>query len=186
MYGLNATLDESGYIWMFGGSGASYAQNGLWRLNTNTGMWALMKGNANNAAETISVKGNSGVEGSSYTPSSRYWSLIWYDKHGYIWIFGGYGYNTNAASGYLNDLWRYNIATNQWAWISGSPANASPSGAGMGTKNQININNVIGARAAGLAVYDNTYVYQFGGYGVDSAAAYGSLNTFSRTKLYTN
>jgi len=139
------TADESGNIWLFGGSGTSYNQNGLWRFNTTTNMWALMGGTASAAGIIYSVRGNSGVESATYTPGARYNSAMWYDEHGYIWIFGGTGYST-ASVGYLNDLWRYNIATQQWAWISGSPTTADATGSSMGTQNQINSNNIIGSR----------------------------------------
>ena len=43
-----------------------------------------------------------------------------------------------------------------------------------------------GRRSYAGAWYANTYVYELGGYGIDSTGTAGFTNTFSRTKLYTN
>jgi len=181
-----STLDESGNIWVFGGHSGTWVQNGFWRFNTNTRMWAWISGTQSASSAVVSVAGGTGVESASYTPSARQYPMMWYDKHGYIWLLGGYGYSTLATIGQLSDLWRYNIATKQWAWMKGINNSAGNTGANMGTKNQININNVMGSRGGGAVLYYNNYAYQFGGMGSDVAATNGYLNTFSRTKLYTN
>src|SRR5690606_29819892 len=56
-----------------------------------------------------------------------------------FYIFGGYGYGINGItdfliifylykgeSGYLNDLWEYEISKNQWTWLSGSKTTNAP------------------------------------------------------------
>ncbi|MBL0052495.1 MAG: hypothetical protein IPP29_13795 [Bacteroidetes bacterium] len=33
-------------------------------------------------------------------------------------LFGGFG-EANSSTGLLNDLWKYDITNNEWAWMSG-------------------------------------------------------------------
>ena len=55
--------------------------------------------------------------------------------------------------GYLNDLWKYDLDSNKWIWISGDD-----------TSNQVrNINN-IGSRFGHTMVLMNNYLYIFGGF----------------------
>ena len=44
----------------------------------------------------------------------------WTDSRGNLWLFGGEGYDSIGARGYLNDLWEFNPSTNEWTWVSGS------------------------------------------------------------------
>ncbi len=71
-------------------------------------------------------------------------SISWTDSHGNLWLFGGYGYGSTTSSGYLNDLWRYDPATNQWTWMSG--ANTIDQVGVYGTKGVPAAANVPGAR----------------------------------------
>src|SRR5690606_32894281 len=54
------------------------------------------------------------------TPGARLNAASWPDPQGYLWLFGGEGYDVSNQYGYLNDLWRYNPATGLWAWFGGS------------------------------------------------------------------
>ena len=51
----------------------------------------------------------------------------WKDRVGNLWMMGGKDYN-NA---YLNDMWKYNVVTNQWTWVRG--ANVPGSSGSYGT-----------------------------------------------------
>jgi hypothetical protein len=31
----------------------------------------------------------------------------WIDSSGNLWLFGGYGYDSTGALGYLNDMWHW-------------------------------------------------------------------------------
>jgi hypothetical protein len=35
-------------------------------------------------------------------------------------LFGGEGHDSTDNTGGLNDLWRYNLSTGLWTWMSGS------------------------------------------------------------------
>ena len=182
--GPGFAADESGYIWLFGGNG-TYLQNGLWRYNISSGKWAWMSCTKEATGIIGYVAGASGEEASGNCPGVKSGSAMWYDKHGYLWVFGGTGYNTSNTQGYMNDLWRYNIATNKWAWISGSPGSITI-GSTFGTQGYILKTNVGGARVNSMSWYDGTYAYLFGGYGAETSSSIGYFNTLQRTKLYTN
>ncbi len=54
-------------------------------------------------------------------PGSRMGAVSWHDASGNLWLYGGFGFDaTDILPGMLNDLWKYNITTNQWTWVSGS------------------------------------------------------------------
>jgi N-acetylneuraminic acid mutarotase len=47
--------------------------------------------------------------------------VTWVDGSGNLWLFGGYGFDSNGnGTSFLNDLWMFNTTTNQWTWVSGS------------------------------------------------------------------
>jgi hypothetical protein len=46
--------------------------------------------------------------------------VSWTDSTGNLWLFGGFGVDASGTGGDLNDLWEFNPATNEWAWMSGS------------------------------------------------------------------
>jgi len=71
------------------------------------------------------------------------------DASGNLWLFGGYGLaNTTATFGDMNDLWKYNIATNMWTWMGGDNT-VSTSGV-YGTMGTTAAGNKPGARVADL------------------------------------
>ena len=51
-------------------------------------------------------------------PSGRTYAVSWTDKNGRLWLFGGTFLTTYLT--YLNDLWVYDPATSEWAWMAGS------------------------------------------------------------------
>ena len=53
-------------------------------------------------------------------PSSRQNAASWTSPDGKLWLFGGGGYDSNAAIGALNDLWKFDPSTGQWTWVAGS------------------------------------------------------------------
>jgi hypothetical protein len=72
--------------------------------------------------------------------------------------------NWLALSGFLNDLWKYDLSTNEWTWISGS---STPDQ--LAVYGQIGVphpNNVPGSKYAGcMWEADNGALWIFGGYG---------------------
>ena len=105
-------------------------------------------------------------------PGARDESISWTDSHGNLWLFGGNG-KAAHTSGRLNDLWRYDPATNQWTWMSGS--NTINQVGVYGTKGVPDAANVPGAR--NIAFPGQTAPAICGCSGAKSTAAQISLAT---------
>jgi hypothetical protein len=66
------------------------------------------------------VYGTLGTSAMGNIPGSRTGAATWVDSGGNFWLFGGNGYDSNFVFGDLNDLWKFDPSTNEWAWISGT------------------------------------------------------------------
>lgn len=111
--------DSDGKFWIFGGSNpGNYCHAELWCFDPATLMWTWKKGM--NAMNIPGVYGTMGVPSPSNYPGARGWGAVsWADTLGNLWLFGGEGYDANATYGVLADLWKYEIATNEWTWMNG-------------------------------------------------------------------
>jgi hypothetical protein len=108
-----AWTDNSGNLWLFGGfNGPSLMYNDLWKYNVASNQWTWMKGSQ--TYSLISIYGTLGVENAANTPGGRYAYCHWKDNSGKLWLFGG-----GSPGTINNELWRYNISTNNWAWMGG-------------------------------------------------------------------
>ena len=113
-YGVMSVTDLNGDLWLFGGYENAGERNDLWKYNIATNEWTWMKGP--NTAMQPGVFGTQGVSSpANYPPGREENNAIWCDDQNNIWLFGGY----NQMGGSLNDLWKYNIATNEWTWVDG-------------------------------------------------------------------
>jgi hypothetical protein len=119
--------DSIGNLWLFGGWTAydAFGSNGiindLWRYNIANNEWTWMHGS--NTVNATAVYGTQGVAAPANTPSDNYETCAtWTDNMGNLWLYGGYhaGVATSTISGYLHDVWKYNIATNMWTWMKGT------------------------------------------------------------------
>jgi N-acetylneuraminic acid mutarotase len=183
--------DNHGNLWLFGGNGYDGSDtrgelNDLWEYNPTTKQWAWMGGSSAvpSCSGTSGTCGQSGVYGSLNTPGSgnipgaRYSAATWTDGTGNFWLFGGYGYDSAANFGPLNDLWEFNPSTMKWAWVSGS--NLSPNIYGQngqpgvyGTLGSPSPANVPGGRSGASTWIDtNGNLWLFGGIGEDSLAEF--------------
>ena len=119
--------DATGRFWLFGGSD-QYSGRGnlsdLWMYDPGTQLWTWINGP--NSSANAGTYGTLGVASPTNVPRSRHSGVTWTDAAGHLWLFGGYNDNS-GISGCLNDLWMYDIPTNQWTWISG-PSTASDLG----------------------------------------------------------
>lgn len=100
--------DNNGDLWMFGGKSGNAKVNDLWRYNISTNTWTWMKGS--NLPYQFGHYGIKGVEDSLNTPGARWAYCRWKDDGGNLWLYGG----DNKS-----DLWKFNVGTNQWAWMEG-------------------------------------------------------------------
>jgi N-acetylneuraminic acid mutarotase len=156
--------------------------------------WTWMGGGSTVPACTNQVAcGQPGWYGTLQTPAAtnipeaRWGSVTWTDNKGDFWMFGG-----AAVQGSLNDLWEYNPATAQWAWIAGNSTVAySPTGgAGQpgvyGTLGTPSATSKPGSRASAVGWKDKAgNLWLFGGWGLDGNGDVGYLNDLWRFDLST-
>lgn len=162
-------------LYLFGGQGQGDSGNGrmndLWEYNTLTGQWRWLKG-SKVSGNTVGNYGTLGVESPSNNPGARTLATGWV-ANGKLYLYGGTGTSGTTATGNLNDLWRYDPATNNWTWIKG--ANSINSFGVYGTRGTAAAGNVPGARAGGSASAVGNKLYLFGGTGY-TANQNGYLN----------
>ncbi len=169
--------DNSGNFWFFGGygfpaSGAHSYLNDLWKYDVGANQWTWISGtDLTNQAATYGTKG---IANANNIPGARQMSVAWKDNVGNFWMFGAWGY-IGPPFGRLNDLWNYNIGTNQWTWIAGVNT-VNPIGT-YGTLGLASTSNIPGSRRMSVSWADNTgKFWMFGGNGYDAIDSLGLLN----------
>jgi N-acetylneuraminic acid mutarotase len=166
-------VDSSGKFWLFGGEGfasSDYkgsrdyvgALNDLWKFDPATLEWTWVSGS--DIADQAGIYGTKGVASPSNVPRARYEAVSWIDSQGKFWLFGGVGYDSNGYAEGLNDLWKFDPATLEWTWVSGSDI-AGQAGT-YGTKGVAAPSNVPGARGGAVSWIDSSgKLWLFGGGG---------------------
>ena len=182
-------VDNNGNFWMFGGAGygssaAGYGNlNDLWKYNPTTQEWVWVTGS--NIINQNGAWGTKGVPSTTNTPSSRLNSVCWIDNSGNLWLFGGNGRGVAGFDGLLNDLWKYDISTNEWTWVSGG--NGINSIGVYGTQGVGSTANIPGTRYGGVAWIDNAGdFWLFGGQGLGTVMITGSLSDLWKYNISTN
>lgn len=171
--------DKNGKHWIFGGIGVS---NGTTHVGTNWNLndfWNITSGSiesgSNVGSNAVSIYGTTGVESSTNAPGARTNSVMWCDGDGNIWLFGGWGVDVNGHFGRLNDMWRFNTTTKEWAFIKGSKYRNQ-----NGTYNQLSVPNSAstpGGRNRAITAVDNSgNLWLYGGYGYASSGGEGGLS----------
>ncbi|MDB6154184.1 MAG: Kelch repeat type 2-containing protein, partial [Chthoniobacteraceae bacterium] len=180
--GANSWVGLDGRLWLFGGYGRDGAGevgllNDLWRYEPATGEWTWIKGsNLVNRNGIYGVQGNSAT---ANTPGGRNNATSWRDSQGRLWLFGGSGYPASGSDNRLNDLWRYDPATNQWTWINGS--NSTNAKGVYGTQGTAAAANMPGSRIGSTAWSDaQGRFWLFGGSGYNAFNAQGELDDLWR------
>ena len=173
--------DASGNLWLFGGDGLDYTGtegmlNDLWEFFPSTNQWAWMGGTS--VRGYPGIYGTLGVAASTNVPGGRHVAVSWIDKSSNLWLFGGAGYDSTGASGFLNDLWEFNpkLGTNgEWTWMGGSSTVGSTGG--YGTPGVAASTNAPGALYGAVSWSDASgNLWLFGGAGYDSTGAETELN----------
>lgn len=174
----NTWVDNSNNLWLMGGFGypavgADGHLNDLWRYNITTDEWTWMKGS--NLINQNGTYGPKGLAVPSNVPGGREFSAVWKDPAGAVWLFGGGGYAATGGVGHLNDLWRYNTASNMWIYQSGT--NLGNQFGINGTLGVPSTANIPGGRYSGVSVFDNWgNLWLFGGIGYPGVGGIGRLN----------
>ncbi len=168
--------DTAGNFWLFGGHGIGNTTNrkgflnDLWKYTPVTNQWTWISGDS--SVNNNTNYGSKGVLSSTNKPGGREGSTAWSDSSGNLWLFGGAGYATAVPklAGGLNDLWKYNISTNQWMWVNGD--NTTDQFGRFGIKGNPSSSNKPSARESTGRWTDrsgNLWLFGGGGY-------YASLN----------
>jgi N-acetylneuraminic acid mutarotase len=191
--------DSKGKLWLFGGDGFDAADswsnlNDLWVFDPASSQWTWMGGNStitvpcsyppgashSGYCGVAGVYGTLGQASATNYPGSRFNAVTWTDASGNVWLFGGNGRDSQNSPGYLNDLWKYNPATNQWTWIAGNstlgPSYLAQPGV-YGTQGTAAVSNTPGGRWGAVGWTDAAgNLWVFGGHGVDAGGSEGVLN----------
>ncbi len=160
-----AWTDKLGRCWLFGGAG--YGATGsagtladLWLYDPTRNAWAWISSPTTTSAPGL--YGSLGQTSATSRPGSRANPTTWVDAAGDLWLFGGYGSATTAASGHLDDVWRYNLSTRAWTWMKGQTAINKL--ASYGSLNTASTTNTPGSRRSAAAFTDATgNLWLFGG-----------------------
>ncbi|CAN5240965.1 hypothetical protein BH09BAC5_BH09BAC5_06500 [soil metagenome] len=173
--------DMNGRFWIFGGVNLNGNTGGLlWMYDPNTNNWIWMKGNGN----YLPIYGTQGVPDPNNQPSSRGWGAAsWTDTLGNLWLYGGEGYDMYGGQSALADLWKYNIATNEWTWMNGPLTSFEPGN--YGVQGIPDVNNLPPSRDECIAnwIDDNGDLWLYGGF--PSSAQY-SMNDMWKYSPSTN
>jgi N-acetylneuraminic acid mutarotase len=188
-----AWTSKDGSLWLFGGYGGSTPGqfgplNDLWRYVPSTNQWAWMGGSSTTLQP--GVYGQLSTPAPGNVPGARDGAGAWVDNDGNFWLFGGTGFalvGSADAEGDLNDLWKFDPTTSEWAWMSGSNT-LSPSCPAGGVCNWPGVYGTLGTAAAGntpgsrasIVTWTNQdgTLWLFGGNGSDSNNTPGFLNDF--------
>jgi N-acetylneuraminic acid mutarotase len=175
--------DLSGNLWLFGGmgfdaQGTNSFLNDLWKFDPSTGLWTWMGGSStvthvqDGNGGMPGIYGEKGVAAASNVPGSRHSSATWIDTSGNLWLFGGLGFDANGTgNGYLNDLWKFDVLSNEWTWMGGSKTFLDTYAGSPGIYASFrspSSRNVPGGRAEGAFWTDSHgHFWIFGGNGTD-------------------
>jgi len=118
-------------------------------------------------------------------PGARTGSVAWIDAAGSLLLFGGSGRDSTGIGGTLNDLWRYDPASNEWTWMSGSDTRNQPGV--YGTKGIPHPDNVPGGHEGSASWMDGSgNLVFFGGFYNFGSGGNGYLNDVWRYDPVTN
>ncbi len=204
-----AWTDSDGNLWLFGGGdfyGGGLTGNGddnplyvdtalndLWEFNPTTGMWTWIGGTIYGNA--LGVYGVLGDPSTSNIPSNRAFATTSAqpDSSGNIWFFGGYA--SGVPDGQNNDLWSYNLSSNEWTWQNGADTptpltydGSVPSSAigSYGTLGVAALTNVPSQRSDAASWTDNNgNFWLFGGDGADAYTT-SSISSYELNDLWFN
>ena len=121
LYEVANWKDLDGNFWLLGGwQTPGIFATALWKYDLTNGYWTWINGPS--AGSMAGVYGTQGIPSANNYPGSRCGGVpSWTDSSGNLWLYGGIGYDMIGALGDLSDTWMYNISTNEWTWMTGSP-----------------------------------------------------------------
>lgn len=180
--------DKNGNLWMFGGYGEDSVSsidylNDLWKYDTTTHQWTWVAGST--TTDQSGTYGTLGTPSVNNIPGARSGAMKWNDAQGNLWLFGGYGYDSNGNYGYLNDLWKFNPTSQEWTWVNGS--NTINQQGNYGTKGAPSAQNIVGARDSAVTWTDfNGKLWLFGGCQGNNGGQCSDINDLWQYNISTN
>jgi N-acetylneuraminic acid mutarotase len=189
-HAASSWIDGNGNFWLLGGAGTLGGDDAgvpgylddFWQFNPAANLWTWMGGSTNTSLNAqAGVYGTQGVPAPGNFPGSRSGAATWTDSKGNLWLFGGDAFDINGTLSGLNDLWEFNISTNEWTWIAGSDVfvGNGPNGV-YGTLGVPAPGNIPGGRISAMTWTDSKgNFWLFGGIGADSTfedGAFGYLH----------
>lgn len=153
------------------GSGTAMANVNSVKVECGHNEWAWMAGSQ--AINQIGSYGAVGTSAPNNSPGGRQSSATWTDSSGDLWLFGGYGEDSNGTLLPMDDLWKFSAG--EWTWVSG-PTIGGQSG-NYGTLGVPSASGIPGARVFALSWTDmEGNFWLFGGSGFDSVGKEAELN----------
>jgi hypothetical protein len=174
LYAYSDWKDKQGNFWLYGGWDPSFAD--LWKYDPLTNEWTWVKGTG--IAFQPSVHGLLGVPDPANTPGVRSGgAATWVDTSGSLWLFGG--------GAVYNDLWKYDIASNIWTWMSGP--NSTGGYGNHGVQGVPGPTIIPGSRQETRTTWTDSLnnLWLFGGWGNDDIAGYGPLGDLMKFDIST-
>ncbi len=170
----HAWRDASNNLWMFGGYGLDSAGltgdlNDLWKFDGTN--WTWVSGSSNKGQQ--GTYGTMGVASIANVPGARDSGSTWIDTNGNLWMHGGFGIDSTATSGILNDLWKFDGTA--WTWVNGS--NLKNQSGNYGVLGTATLTTKPGSRGYAAHWMDSSNnLWLFGGFGIDSVGTNTDLN----------
>jgi N-acetylneuraminic acid mutarotase len=147
--------------------------NDLWKYNPSTNEWTWISGD--NTVNQPGVYGTKRVPSTTNKPGARLGAISWTDAGGNLWLFGGGTGNVGSSGSYLNDLWKYNLLTCEWTWVSGD--NTVNQQGIYGTKGVAAPTNKPGGRRGAVSWIDaGGNLWLMAGYGYSTRDSDNNLN----------
>lgn len=166
----SSAVFADGALYLFGGTvtGQSNDWNDLWRFDLATLMWTWIEGASVPNESSIYPESQSGSN--STRPGARADAAMCASSSD-LWLFGGYGLDQNRFRNNLNDLWKFDVASQRWQCLRKlAPAK-------YGIKGEFTREHTPGGRNESRIVATNGQLWVFGGYGVDASLFFrGDLN----------
>lgn len=188
----DAWTDLVGNVWLFAGRGCDADgkvgwSNVLWKFDASSHQWTWVSGNSTfgSVLSPPAIYGTQGIPAPGNIPGGRIAAANWIDKQGRLWLFGGEGYDSSGDSGFLNDVWVYDLGTGEWTWIAGDqqmvcPANSNQNCGNVGIYGVMGApspSNLPGSRSQSVFWTDhdgNFWLYSGWGFNADSIPNSGS------------
>ncbi len=114
---VQSAVDKNGNLWL-----PVTSNENVWKYSTNTNMWTWTKGKGNTWSSFPKL-GTKGVFSATNTPQTQYAdNACSWGCNNFIYTYNGF-HKTNGQN--VGVMWKYDITTDQYAWIAGDTINGS-------------------------------------------------------------